>query len=114
MGSLATSSSVSPGNTRAERLEVPNGDARFEALMAKKLSDKDRSFAESLQRQFEDGGKLSPKQIECIDNLERRYSPESQLRRERWAQSYKKEHRPTALICANYYAHNDVLPGSVC
>jgi len=92
-----------PKRQRSERLEVPNGAARFEALMAKKLSDRDRSFAESLKAQFEDGGKLSPKQIECIDNMERRYSPESQLKRERWAQSYKKEHRPTALICANYY-----------
>ena len=88
---------------RAERLEVQNGEARFESLMAKKLSDKDRSFAESLKRQFEDGGKLSPKQIECVERMEQRYSPESVLKRERWAQSYKAEHRPTALICANYY-----------
>ena len=35
--------------TRAERLEVQNGKARFESLMAKKLSEKDRSFAESSQ-----------------------------------------------------------------
>jgi hypothetical protein len=92
-----------PKRQRTERLEVPNGAARFEALMAKKLSDKDRSFAESLQRQFMDGGKLSPKQIECIDSMERRYSPEAQLKRERWVQSYKEHFRPTALICANYY-----------
>ena len=37
---------------KTERLEVENGDARFESLMAKKLSDKDRKFAESLKRQF--------------------------------------------------------------
>ena len=92
-----------PKRQRTERIEVPNGAARFEALMAKKLSDKDRSFAESLQRQFMDGGKLSPKQIECIDSMERRYSPEAQLKRERWVQSYKEHFRPTALICANYY-----------
>ena len=92
-----------PKKQRTERLEVPNGAARFEALMAKKLSDRDRSFAESLKAQFEDGGKLSPKQIECIDNMERRYSPEAQLKRERWVQSYKEHFRPTALICANYY-----------
>ena len=93
-----------PRRQKAERLEVKNGEARFESLMAKKLSEKDRSFAESLKRQFEDGGKLSPKQIECVERMEQRYSPESQLKRERWAQSYKAEHRPTALICANYYA----------
>ena len=88
---------------RAERLEVQNGEARFESLMAKKLSEKDRSFAESLKRQFEDGGKLSPKQIECVGRMEQRYSPESQLKRERWAQSYKADCRETALICARYY-----------
>jgi hypothetical protein len=89
--------------TRAERLEVENGEARFESLMAKKLSDKDRKFAESLKRQFEDGGKLSPKQIECVERMEQRYSPASQLKRERWAQSYKADHRETALIVARYY-----------
>ncbi len=89
--------------TRTERLEVQNGDTRFESLMAKKLSEPDRKFAESLKGQFEDGGKLSPKQIECLDRMEQRYSPASQLKRERWAQSYKADHRPTALICANYY-----------
>ena len=88
---------------RAERLEVPNGEVRFESLMAKKLSDKDRKFAESLKRQFEDGGKLSPKQIECVEKMEQRYSPASQLKRERWAQSYKADHRETALIVARYY-----------
>jgi hypothetical protein len=89
---------------RAPRLEVENGEARFESLMAKKLSERDRKFAESLKSQFEDGGKLSPKQIECVEKMEQRYSPASQLKRERWAQSYKAEHREVALICAKYYA----------
>jgi hypothetical protein len=89
---------------RAERLEVQNGEARFESLMAKKLSERDRSFAESLKSQFEDGGKLSPKQIECVERMEQRYSPASVLKRENWAQSYKADHRETALICARYYA----------
>jgi hypothetical protein len=93
-----------PRRPKAERLEVENGDARFESLMAKKLSEKDRSFAESLKRQFEDGGKLSPKQIECLEKMEQRYSPETVLKRERWAQSYKADHRDTALIVAKYYA----------
>ena len=92
-----------PRRQKAERLEVENGDARFESLMAKDLSERDRKFAESLKRQFEDGGKLSPKQIECVEKMEQRYSPEAQLKRERWAQSYKAEHRETALIVARYY-----------
>ena len=89
--------------TRAERLEVENGEARFESLMAKNLSERDRKFAGSLKKQFEDGGKLSPKQIECVEKMEQRYSPASVLRREKWAQSYKKNHEPVAKICARYY-----------
>ena len=92
-----------PRRQKAERLEVENGEARFESLMAKDLSERDRKFAESLQRQFEDGGKLSAKQIECVEKMEQRYSPASVLKRERWAQSYKAEHRETALIVARYY-----------
>ena len=88
---------------RAERLEVQNGDARFESLMAKKLSEGDRRFAESLKKQFEDKGDLSAKQIECIERMEQRYSDESVLRREQWAQSYKSDHRETAIIVARYY-----------
>jgi len=78
---------------KAERLEVKNGEARFESLMAKKLSERDRKFAESLKAQFEDSGKLSPKQIECVERMEQRYSPASVLKRENWAQSYKGDHR---------------------
>jgi hypothetical protein len=89
--------------TRAPRLEVENGEARFESLMAKNLSERDRKFAESLKKQFEDGGKLSAKQIECVEKMEQRYSPASVLKRERWAQSYKGAHRDVAMICARYY-----------
>ena len=92
-----------PRRQKAERLEVENGEARFESLMAKGLSERDRKFAESLKRQFEAGGKLSPKQIECLERMEERYSPASVLKRERWAQSYKGAHREIALICARYY-----------
>ena len=92
-----------PRRQKAERLEVENGEARFESLMAKDLSERDRKFAESLKRQFEDGGKLSPKQIECVERMEQRYSPASVLKRERWAQSYKGAHREIAMICARYY-----------
>ena len=89
--------------TRTPRLEVENGEARFESLMAKGLSERDRKFAESLKKQFDESGKLTPKQIECIERMEQRYSPASVLKRERWAQSYKGAHREIAMICARYY-----------
>ena len=92
-----------PRRQKAERVELDNGAARFESLMAKDLSERDRKFAESLQRQFDDQGKLSPKQVECVEKMEQRYSPASVLKRERWAQSYKGAHREVAMICARYY-----------
>ena len=92
-----------PRRQKAERVELDNGAARFESLMAKQLSERDRKFAESLQSQFNDQGKLSPKQVECVEKMEQRYSPASVLKRERWAQSYKGEHREVAMICARYY-----------
>ena len=92
-----------PRRHRTERLEVENGEARFESLMAKELSERDRSFAESLKRQFEDGGKLSPKQIECVERMEERYSDAAVAARNEWEANYKKLHRPIALICAKYY-----------
>ena len=92
-----------PRRQKAERVELDNGAARFESLMAKDLSERDRKFAESLQSQFNDQGKLSPKQVECVEKMEQRYSPASVLKRERWAQSYKGAHRDVAMICARYY-----------
>jgi len=89
--------------TPSPRLEVENGAARFESLMAKELSDKDREFGGSLFEQFEKSGKLTGKQIECIESMEQRYSPEAILLRETWATSYKADHRATALIAASYY-----------
>jgi hypothetical protein len=92
-----------PKRQRSERVEVPNGEARFEALLAKDLKEGDRKFAESMDAQLKDQGKLSPKQVECLATMEQRYSPASVLKRQQWEMSYKAEHRPTALIVANYY-----------
>tara|TARA_Y100000593_G_scaffold2242_1_gene4508 strand:- start:53222 stop:53842 length:621 start_codon:yes stop_codon:yes gene_type:complete len=92
-----------PRPARNPRHEVENGEARFESLMSKKLSEKDRKFAESLNRQFQESGTLTAKQIECVEKMEQRYSPASVLKREQWAQSYKVKHRETALIVARYY-----------
>ena len=96
---------------KAERLELENGEARFESLMAKELSQGDRKFAESLKGQFEGGGKLSPKQIECVEKMEQRYSPASVQKREQWAQSYKADHRETAIIVARYYRTTQYFRG---
>ena len=92
-----------PRPQRAERVELTNGAARFESLMSKELSERDRKFAESLKRQFEDGGKLSVKQVECLERMEERYSDEAIVARNEWEANYKANHRPLAQICAQYY-----------
>ena len=92
-----------PRPQRSERVEVPNGEARFEALLAKEISEGDRKFATSLSEQLKDQGKLTPKQVECLDRMEERYSEEAIAARKNWEANYKAEHRQTALICANYY-----------
>ena len=84
-------------------MELDNGSARFESLMSKELSERDRKFAESLQSQFNDQGKLSPKQVECVERLEQRYSDEAIVARNEWEAKYKANHREVALICAKYY-----------
>ena len=92
-----------PRRQKAERVELDNGSARFESLMSKELSERDRKFAESLQSQFNDQGKLSPKQVECVERLEQRYSDEAIVARNEWEAKYKANHREVALICAKYY-----------
>ena len=91
-----------PRRRKAERLELANGAARFEALLAKELKPGDRKFAESLHKQLESG--LTPKQIECVERMEGRYSDEAIAARDAWASNYKAEgHREIAMICAQYY-----------
>ena len=86
-----------------ERVEVENGAERFEALLAKELGEKDRSFAESLANQHQANGNLSPKQVECFERMEQRYSDEAVKARNEWTAIYAAEHRETALIVAKYY-----------
>ena len=87
----------------SERVEVENGAERFEALLAKELADKDRSFAQSLASQHEAKGNLSPKQVECFERMEQRYSEDAVKARKEWTAIYAAEHREIALIVAKYY-----------
>ena len=86
-----------------ERVEVENGAERFEALLAKELGEKDRSFAQSLANQHQANGNLSPKQVECFERMEQSYSDEAVKARKEWTAIYAAEHREIALIVAKYY-----------
>ena len=89
--------------TPRTRVEIENGAERFEALLAKELGEKDRAFAQSLASQHLDRGNLSPKQVECLERMETRYSEEAVKARNEWTAEYAAKHRPTALIVAKYY-----------
>ena len=85
------------------RVEIENGAERFEALLAKELGEKDRAFAQSLANQHQANGNLSPKQVECLERMEQRYSDEAVKARNEWTAIYAAEHRETALVVAKYY-----------
>ena len=87
----------------AERVEVENAAVRFESLLSKDLSDGDKRFVESLHKQWQDQGKLSPKQVEILGKKEEAYSEEAIAARNSWRNDYRSKHRDVALICARYY-----------
>jgi len=87
----------------AERVEVENAAVRFESLLSKGLSDGDLRFVESLHKQWQDQGKLSPKQVEILGKKEEAYSEEAIAARNSWRNDYRSKHRDVALICARYY-----------
>ena len=87
----------------AERVEVENAAVRFQSLLSKDLSDGDKRFIESLHKQWQDQGKLSPKQVEILGKKEEAYSEEAIAARASWRNDYQSKHREVALICARYY-----------
>jgi len=92
-----------PRSRRAERVEVENAEQRFNLLLAKPLAEGDRRFIESLHKQWQDQGKLSPKQVEILGKKEESYSDEAIAARDSWRNEYKAKHREVAIICARYY-----------
>ncbi len=69
------------------------------------LSPWERSFLESLKKQFNKRGMLSPRQIEVFRRIEtQKLSTAAHEARKMWDKNYDEEKRRIALICANYYA----------
>ena len=81
---------------------------RLTAALEKKqlLTDWEHGFIESLQEQFNKRGRLSARQVEILDRIEREKLSESAVAKaKRWFKEYSDEHRRTARICAEYYRH---------
>lgn len=75
-------------------------------LANEELNSRDRSFVESLKRQFHRWGKLTEKQQYALNQMIERHSPEGILRRENWAAIYRENHRSDAMVAAAYYEAN--------
>ena len=67
------------------------------------LTDWEKGFTESVQRQLGKGYSLSPKQTETIDKIQARNAPENLERKAQWEAGWNDEKRKVAKICASYY-----------
>jgi hypothetical protein len=68
------------------------------------LTDWEKGFLESLTEQYKKrGGRPSDKQVETLDKIEKKYSPEEIQQRKEWKASFDDEKRTTMKICAAYY-----------
>ena len=69
------------------------------------LSQWENGYVESLYTQFNKRGKLSPRQIEIFERIEKeKLSAEAQDAQQYWQDSYDDEKRRVANICAEYYS----------
>ena len=64
----------------------------------------EQGFFESVKSQFDKKHTLSVKQIETVQKIAAKFSPEALREREAWYQSFGKAQRETMLVCARYYA----------
>jgi len=67
------------------------------------LTDWQRGFLESIEKQYKHKNKLSVNQLSVLKNIEDRVSPESIVKHDEWVASYDAEKRQDAQICAEYY-----------
>jgi len=68
------------------------------------LSQWENGFVESLQEQFNKHGKLSSRQLEILERIEKqKLSEEARGARSLWKSNYDAEKRRVARICAEYY-----------
>jgi hypothetical protein len=63
----------------------------------------EQGFFESVKSQFEKRHTLSPKQIEIVQKIAEKFSPEAIKERESWYSSWDEEKAETLRLCADYY-----------
>ena len=63
----------------------------------------EQGFFESVKSQFEKRHTLSERQIEIVQKIAEKFSPEAIKERESWYSSWDEEKAETLRICADYY-----------
>ena len=63
----------------------------------------EQGFFESVKSQFEKRHTLSEKQIETVQKIADKFSPEAVKERESWYSSWDEEKAETLRLCADYY-----------
>ena len=64
----------------------------------------EQGFFESVKSQFDKKHTLSVKQIETIQKIAGKFTPEAIREREAWYDSFGEAQKETMLVCARYYA----------
>ena len=63
----------------------------------------EQGFFESVKSQFEKRHTLSPRQIEIVQKIAEKFSPEAIKERESWYSSWDEDKAETLRVCADYY-----------
>lgn len=84
-----------------------------EILENPELTDRDRSFVESLQSGLARFGNLSDRQEYALGKVAERYTAEGVAKRSAWLDQYNGEKRTFARIAAEYYAANPPYYGDL-
>ena len=94
---------------RQPRQDNPELVARIEKLAARgvsSLSDWERSFLGSLLESAKKWGRMTAKQNDVLQRIEKKTDPKIQAQRKAWNQSWTPEMRAKAVFAAKYYKAN--------
>jgi hypothetical protein len=94
---------------------LPVNKERLSNLQEKKelLSDWERAFLESVGSQFDKKGNLSARQVETLEKIEKKVSPEAMNAREQWIENYTQIERSRAKVIAEYYKKTEYFQSLV-
>ena len=90
----------------------PTGDLLQTLLANESVGARDRDFLTSLKNGLARYGSLSDRQLDALNRVSERYSPEGEARREAWAEKYASV-KNEAVIAASYYEANPPYYGDL-